>query len=285
MRLKRNRTQISIVDPALATIDPQGFLGKQPSTLRTKAKAKVGRIKPRGGFSVLLHSLLTILMPFAVYTLVRVEFAQLAIVLVLLSKWRMFAVKARHWPAHIRANAVDIIVGISAVLFMTKTHSQSMQFAWAVLYGVWLVVVKPRSTTVWVGVQAMIGQFAGLAALYSSFGSADTSVLVIVTALICYLSARHFFTAFDETMGRTTAYVWAYFGASVAWLLSHWLLFYGVMAQPVLILVVVGYALAALYYFDHMGKLSKNIQRQFIAVLTAILLFLIVFSDWRDKTT
>lgn len=244
---------------------------------------KLAKLKPKSGYSHILHIILTIALPIILYILVRIDFAQLAVALVLLSKWRMFSVKARHWPANVRANAIDITVGISTVLFMGKTNSQGMQLAWAALYVGWLLYIKPKSTSLWVGIQAMLGQLAGLMALYAVYGSASTTMLVLATAAICYVAARHFFSAFDEHLGRTISYVWAYFAASLAWLLSHWLIFYGVVAQPVLILTVVGYTLAALYYLRHTDRLSPNVQRQFIFVLTAILLILIVFSDWSDK--
>lgn len=249
-----------------------------------KVSKAVTKIKPKSGFSQVLHIILVLLLPIALYVLVRINFAQLAVAIMLLSKWRMFAVKARHWPANIRANAVDIIVGVSTVLFMNKADSQAVQFTWVVLYTLWLIVLKPRSTVLWVAVQAMIGQAMGLMALFAVYSSSSSTVLVLSSTLICYFAARHYFSAFDETLGRTTSYVWAYFSASIVWLLSHWLIYYGVIAQPVLILSVVGYSLAGLYYLRHNDRLSINVQRQFVVILTAILVILIVFSDWGDKT-
>jgi hypothetical protein len=256
-----------------------GDLGAKKGYVSTK----LAKLKPKSGYSHVLHIILTVLLPIILYVLVRIGFAQLAVALVLLSKWRMFAVKARHWPANIRANAVDITVGISTVLFMANTYSQGVQIIWAVLYAGWLLFIKPKSASLWVGVQAMAGQAVGLMALYTVYGNASTAILVLATAGICYVAARHFFSAFDEHLGRTISYVWAYFGASISWLLSHWLIYYGSVAQPVLILTVVGYTMAALYYLRHTERLSANVQRQFIFVLTAILLILIVFSDWSDK--
>jgi len=252
-------------------------------TRKRFVSTKLAKLKPRSGYSHIFHIILTISLPIILYVLVRIDFAQLAIALVLLSKWRMFAVKARHWPTNIRANAIDITVGISVVLFMLHTHSQGVQFVWVVLYICWLLYVKPKSTSLWVGVQAMIGQAVGLMALYTVYGSANSVFLVIATGAICYVAARHFFSAFAEHLGRTISYVWAYFAASLAWLLSHWLIYYGTVAQPVLILTVVGYTMAALYYLRHTDRLSANVQRQFILVLTAILFIMIVFSDWSDK--
>ena len=95
-----------------------------------KLSKVVTKIKPKSGFSHIVHVVLIFLLPLVLYTLIRLDFVQLAAALVLLSKWRMFSVKARHWPANIRANAVDIIVGLSVVIFMNKTDSQSIQFLW-----------------------------------------------------------------------------------------------------------------------------------------------------------
>ncbi len=268
------------------TMESAGELGVRKNFLSSKTKFvsdRLAKIKPKSGYSHFLHIILTILLPVILYILVRIDFAPLAVALVLLSKWRMFSVKARHWPANIRANAVDIIVGVSTVMFMAKTFSQGVQLVWVGLYIGWLLFIKPKSSSLWVGIQAMIGQAIGLMALFTVYGNANTAWLVLATAGVCYVAARHFFSAFDENLGRTISYVWAYFGASLTWLLSHWLIYYGVVAQPVLILTVVGYTMATLYYLRHTDRLSANLQRQFIFVLTAILLFLIVFSDWSDK--
>ena len=267
----------------------EAFTDVAPRVSRVKAglgavTGSVSKLKPKGGFSQIVHVLLVLLLPLILYVLVRIDFVQLAVMVVLLSKWRMFSVKARHWPANIRANAVDIAVGISVVLFMSRSGSVSIQFLWVILYTLWLLYIKPKSTLLWVATQALIGQTVALMALYGVYGGAGTTALVIGTAAICYAAARHYFSAYDETLGRTTSYVWAYYGASVSWLLSHWLIYYGVVAQPVLILSVVGYTLAGLYYLQHKDKLSKGVQRQFVIVLVAILVFLVVFSDWGDKT-
>lgn len=280
MKLPLRKKQRALKPTLDYAMESAGELGNKHRFIGTK----LAKIKPKGGYSHVFHIILTVALPIILYVLVRIDFAQLAVALVLLAKWRMFAVKARHWPANVRANAVDIIVGISIVLFMDKTSSVGIQIMWMMLYIGWLLFIKPKSTSLWVGVQAMIGQAFGLMALYAVFGATTTAVLVLATAIICYVAARHFFSAFDEHLGRTISLIWAYFGASLAWLLSHWLIYYGSVAQPVLILTIVGYTMAALYYLRHTDRLTPNIQRQFLFVLTAILVILIVFSKWNDKT-
>src|SRR5215471_21744975 len=107
------------------------------------------RIKPAHGFSHFLHLGLLLALPILLLILVRLQggFIQLALSLVLLSKWRMFAVRPRFWPTIVRANAVDIMIGLSAVLFMAHAQSGYFQLLWAALYAVWLLVIKPASGT------------------------------------------------------------------------------------------------------------------------------------------
>ena len=105
----------------------------------------IDKIRPTAGFAHILHTILLVLLPIAVFILVRLDFVQLAFSLVLLSKWRMVAVRPRFWPANIRANSVDIIVGLSIVIFMVHASSIGYQLIWVVLYGLWLLVIKPAS--------------------------------------------------------------------------------------------------------------------------------------------
>lgn len=243
----------------------------------------VNKLKPTSGFANLLHLTLLASLPMIIFILVRLNFAQLALSIVVLSKWRMLAVRPRFWPANIRGNAVDLMVGLSIVLFMTHTSSLLVQLMWAVLYAAWLIVIKPGSNTLMVSTQAFVGQLCGLTAVYLVWAQQPGYVLTLATGLVCYLAARHFFDSFDEPYGKLLAYVWGYFGAAMAWLLSHWLLFYSVIAQPTLLLSTLGYGLAALYYLDHNDRLHKGIRRQFLFIMVAIVLVVLVFSDWGDK--
>lgn len=240
-------------------------------------------LKPASGISHFLHLSLVLILPAAVFALVRLNFVQLALSVIVLSKWRMFAVKPRFWPANIRANAVDLMVGLSIVLFMTQTGSAWAQIAWAVLYGIWLLAVKPGSSVPMVTAQAFIGQFAALSALYLTWTNGPVWGLTLLSGLFCFLAARHFLDAFDEPYAKMLAFVWGYFGAALAWLTAHWLLFYRGVAQPTLLLSTVGYGMAVLYYLDHNDRLSKGVRRQFIFIMLAIVVVVLAFSDWGDK--
>jgi hypothetical protein len=236
--------------------------------------------KKRGRFSNLLHVVIVALLPALLYVFVRLEFVGFAFAIVLLSKWRMFAVKARHWPANIRSNAVDILVGLSTVVYLSISSTQMIQLVWVGLYMTWLLFIKPRSSELWVGIQALIAQTMALVAIFLIWNEASETVLTFVVWGVTYVSARHFLGAFDEAMARASAYVWAFFSASLTWLSAHWLLYYTVISQPALIITVVGYGMAALYYLQHKDRLSAGVRRQFVALMVAVVLFIVVFSDW-----
>jgi hypothetical protein len=230
-----------------------------------------------------LHLGLVLVLPVVLFVLVRLNFVQLALSVIVLSKWRMFAVKPRFWAANIRANAVDLMVGLSIVLFMTHSGGLLAQALWAVLYGIWLIAIKPGSGVPIVTIQAFIGQFTALSALYLVWSDGPVYGLTLLSGLFCYVAARHFLDAFDEPYARMLAYVWGYFGAALTWLLSHWLLFYHGVAQPTLLLSTLGYGMAVLYYLDHNDRLSKTVRRQFIFIMLAIVIVVLAFSDWGDK--
>jgi hypothetical protein len=211
-------------------------------------------------------------------------FAQVAVILILLSKWRMFVVRPRYWMANLAANAIDIIVGLSIVVFMDHTTSAAMQLIWAALYGVWLVFIKPGSNLFMVSLQALIGQALGLVALYVAWLEAPMLGIVFATWVVTYLSARHFFTIFEDQYTPLFAQAWGYFGTALTWVLSHWLLFYGVIPQPALLLTVIGSSLGGMFYLSESERLTPLLRKQFMFIMFAVVMVVLVLSDWGDKT-
>lgn len=246
--------------------------------------SRIARIKPASGFSHFVHILLLALLPALVFIMVRLRFYDLAAALILLSKWRMLAVRPRHWPANIRANAVDIIVGLSLLIFMIHSGSMLMQLVWAAAYAVWLISIKPLSSLFGISLQALIGQTLGLTAIFLHWGDAPLYTLVILAWIICYVSARLFFTGFEEPLTRFLSDLWGYFGAAMVWILGHWLLFYGVIAQPTLLLTVIGFSLGGVYYLEKTDRLSVVLRRQLIFIMIAIIVIVLAFSRWDSRT-
>lgn len=245
----------------------------------------IAKIKPASGFSRLAHVGLNILLALLVFVLVRIDFVQLALAIILLSKWRMFAVRPRFWPANIRANSIDIIVSVSILLFMVHSATTWQQLAWTAAYVLWLLVVKPASSPLLVSIQAMTGLLFGLTAIFLGKGDGSLYLLVFSAAIIAYLAARHFLDAFDEPYAKLLSYLWAYFAAALTWILCHWLLFYGFLAQPTLLLTALGYGLAALYYLDHHDRLSKLARMEIVVTTSAIVMAVVVSLAINVSTT
>ncbi len=246
-------------------------------------KVIAGKIKPTKGYAHAFHIFLSALMPALVFVLIRINFVQLAVLVVLITKWRMFAVRPRFWPAIVRANAVDIIVGLSTIVFMTHTNAASIQLLWTISYIIWQVAIKPGRSTLSVASQALIGQTYGLMALFLAWPASPLILLILGVWGICYLAARHFLSSFEEPYTSLYAHVWGYFSATIAWLCGHWLLFYGVVAQPTLLLTVLGFGLGGLYYLQETDRLSIPLRRQIVFIMTAVVIVVLVFSDWGDK--
>lgn len=247
-------------------------------------RAIANKIKPTKGYAHVLHIVLSAILPALLYVLVRMHFLQLAILVLLLTKWRIFAVRPRFWPAIIRANAVDIMVGLSTIVFMTHAHAAYIQLIWAGLYMVWQVFIKPGRQTLMVSAQALIGQTYALMAIFLAWTDAPLALLVLGAWAACYLSARHFLSAFEEPYTSLFAHSWGYFAAALVWVCVHWLLFYGVVAQPTLLLTVLGFGLGGLYFLEESDRLSSFVWRQIVFIMVAVVVVVLLFSDWGDKT-
>jgi hypothetical protein len=243
----------------------------------------IHKIKPSRGFSYVLYVLYNALLPILILLLVRARFEGFALLVILLSKWRMFAVRPRFWGANIRANAIDAIVGVSTLGMMASTSNNWSHLFYVIAWAWWLIFVKPRVSVVWVSAQALIGLMLGLMAIFTVWKRAPLLGLVVAVGFVCYFAAHHFFYSFDEKYTQLLSNIWAYFGAAITWILGHWLVYYGFVAQPTLIITTLAFGLSSLYYLDHFGRLTKLIKQQLLFVMTAIVLVILVFSDWGDK--
>ena len=241
------------------------------------------KIKPGSRAATVLHAIFNVIVALLVFAIVvePIRLPVVAVVVFLISKWRMFAVKPRHWLANVRANMVDITVGLSFIAFVDGTESTLSRLIFTGMFIAWVLFIKPGTTSILVGVQSMVAQLVGTIALFSRFSGSGITPLVIFTWLICYSVARHFLSSFDEPNGRIMAHIWGIFGAQMAWILSHWTLAYGPFPQITLILTVIGYSFAVSYYI-HATKGLKNSQKnQFIIVVALLILVIALFSRWQ----
>ena len=243
------------------------------------------RINPTSRIAASLHVLYMVLLPLIVLSLVRAEFTSGAVIVVVLSKWRMLAVKPRYWLANISANSVDMIVGFSVVVFMSQSSELLTAFIWAALYSLWLILIKPRSSSLMIALQALIAQGLGLVAIFNNFSTWNPVYLVLLAWVICFCAAKHLLVAFEDESNKPLAHLWAIFGAQMALILGHWHIVYSnTIPQIALVLSVIGYALALGYYLHKTRGLSKGLRQQLLVFSIIIIAIVIVFTEWQTET-
>jgi hypothetical protein len=238
------------------------------------------RLRPAQGFAHYFHLGLVAVVPIIVYILVRIDLVNVAFAIILLSKWRIFAVRPRHWLAHIRTNAVDIIFSLSMLAFIATSESMFVQLVWVVLYEAWILFIKPGISKESVSVQALIATLVGTVAIFRAFPELPLGAYIIVMAGIAYTTARHFFNSFEEPNRQAYSLVWASFVATLTWLLGHWILFYGPVPQIAILTSVLGYGVATLYYLSDSDRLSTSLQRQIVFIVLVLVTVILTLSKW-----
>lgn len=213
-----------------------------------------------------------------------------ALLLVLLSKWRVFAVRPRYWAANIQANLVDVVVSVSVVVLMYHVGSSAygfmMQALLAVLYVAWLIGLKPRSTRRAMVAQAATALLAGTAALFTVSFAWPLEIIVLGMALIGYVTARHVLTQFEEDHLQFLSLLWAFVMAQLGWILAHWVIAYTVpfievqIPQAAIIVGLVAFVVYRIYasYRRHDKVRSADVVLPVLFSVSLIFVLVVFFS-------
>lgn len=249
-------------------------------------------------FSEFIYLLLNITLAVAILAVVLSTQSPLpAFALVLLSKWRIFAVRPRYWFAHIQANMVDLIVSLGFVQFLymvtstpgaVSNNSVTLQIFLTVLYIAWLLYVKPRSKRVFIGLQAGIAIFVGTTALFSVAYSLPAFVTVAAMWLIGFAAARHVLTSYDEAHLAFLSLVWGLVFAEIGWIAYHWTITYSMpflgtllVPQVAIMMSAISFVAAKLYgEFAHKDTVRLNdVLLPCLLAAGVIFVMLIMFND------
>lgn len=218
----------------------------------------------------------------------RFESPYLAIAILLLSKWRVFAVRPRFWFAHLQSNLVDIVVGASYVMLLFLAGGSSVaQLVLTALFIAWLLVLKPRSKRqdmVW---QAGVAQFAGTMALASFSYLLPSSVFVLGMWLITYAAARHTLSAYDEDQVTLLSIAYAFLIAELAWFYYHWMVAYRLTAEiavPQLAIAVFLLSFTAMRLYDQYhqdGRIKfKDVRLPLLFMVAVLAILFARFTSW-----
>ena len=152
--------------------------------------------------------------------------------LVLLSKWRTVAVRPRYWWLNIKSSLVDLIVGMGLVLlvYFAGTELNVGHVILTVVYAVWLVAIKPKSSELMTEVQSLMAVFFGMAAATVVAANLDPVVLVVASFVIGYGATRHLLIQSEDHDFSIITFAVGLLMAQISFVLYHWLIVYSLDA-------------------------------------------------------
>lgn len=186
--------------------------------------------KSRNALSTALHVILNILLGVgSIFVTVVSGSWIIGFALVLLSKWRMFAVRPHYLWLNFKSNLVDLIVGFSFVLIAYFSGSELLliHYLLAIGYAIWLTIIKPKTTETWTLVQALFAVFLGTTASSILAASVNSVLLVFLEFVIGYSSARHVLAQNDNMNDEGfPALILGSIFAEIALLCHSWMIIY-----------------------------------------------------------
>ena len=221
----------------------------------------------------------------------------LAFGLVLLSKWRVLAVRPRYWFANIQGDLVSLIVSISFVVFLYCTNNAGFdefktliaQIVLTALYIGWLLVLKSQSKRKFVVAQAGLALFAGITAIYMMAYWWISSPVVLLVWLVGYATARHILTSYDDESHITVlSLAWGTVLAEIGWLAYHWTIAYSLpivtnilLPQISVILLCFGFVVYKAYdsFYHHQKIRMIDIVLPLVFTIGIILVLLLAFNN------
>lgn len=247
--------------------------------------------KSRNIVSSILHVVLNILLGVGSIVLTTITGSFLAgFLLVIVSKWRIFAVRPRYWMLNLKSSLVDLIVGFSFVLiaYCSGTTFRPIHYVLAALYTIWLIFLKPRSTERATIVQSLIAVFLGTTAAILISATYDSSIIVLSTLFIGWAATRHVLVQTDDNNFRLVTFVCGLICAEIAWIFHSWLIVYSfgdtgiIIPQLSIILTVFAFVFAKVYQslIKNDGELKRNeVSAPILFSVLIIFIMIVLFSN------
>jgi hypothetical protein len=218
----------------------------------------------------------------------------LAFAIILVGKWRVFAVRPRFWFANIQANLVSTIVSIGFVVLLyaasisgsSSSQILVIQSILVVLDIIWLLFIKSQTKRIYIAAQAGIALFVGITSIFYLSYNWIASVAIILVWLVGYATARHVLGSYDDESHTVfLSLVWGLVMAEISWLAYHWTIAYNIpfasgMLLPQISIIALCFGFLTYKSYDsfyHHQKIQMNdiiLPLVFtIAIISVLLLF------------
>jgi hypothetical protein len=254
-------------------------------------------IKRRSFINESIYVILNIGLAVALLFIIRATSSLwLAFLLILLSKWRVFAVRPRFWFAHVQADLVSLIVSISFVVFLYVANTNNVadsralmvQIILVLFYIGWLVFLKSQSKRVYIVAQAGIALFVGTSAIYAMSYSWVASPVVLLMWLVGYATAKHVLGSYEEEKHIVQlSLAWGLVLAEIGWLAYHWTIAYQLpiftnvlLPQVSIIALAVGFVVYKSYdsYYHHQIVRLNDIILPLLFSIGIIIMLVLAFN-------
>lgn len=246
--------------------------------------------KRRSRLSEAAHVALNIGLAIAILLIVlSTESVWLPVALVIVSKWRVLAVRPRYWFVNIMSNMVDLIFGVSlVVLLFAATGAIWVQVLLTALHIAWLIFIKPRSKRIYVVAQSLIAVFFGVNALASLAYDTSSAVMVLGMFVIGYVATRHVLISYSDSLTPYLSLVGGLFFAELGWLGYHWLFAYTLpntgnikIAQLAIVTTVVSFMAERIYtaYYHNQRIRAQDVVLPIAFSVALIIIILLFFNQ------
>lgn len=261
-------------------------------------------VKRRSFINEAIYVALNVALAFALMIIIRITGSLWpAFALVLLSKWRIFAVRPRFWFANIQTNLVSFIVSVSFVVFLYITNIANLsssqiliaQIILVLIDIIWLLFIKPKSKRVYIIIQAGAALFVGITAIYAMSYNWIASPVVLLVWLVGYSTARHVLSSYDEESHIIMlSLAWGLSIAEIGWLAYHWTIAYRLpivtdilLPQVSIIALCFGFLTYKAYdsYYHHQKIRIGDVFMPLIFTVDIIGVLLFWFNNTLDTST
>lgn len=198
-----------------------------------KLSVRLPRPKPRTTnlISSVIYVILNIALVLMIVGVVNLfDSPWLGLVIIVISKWRIFSVKIRFWWANLASNFTDLLVGMSYVFLISYIGYEQLyyQIGLAGLYLIWLLFIKPGTTEVKVMAQGLIAMFMANLALSIFAHNWHSIFFLIAEMFIAYNVMGHYLknSDFENQYTRLMSGIWGMIMMELAWIYWHWMIGY-----------------------------------------------------------
>ena len=199
--------------------------------------------RKRGIIADTVHAVFNILFAAAtIFLTIVFDTPWLAILLVLLAKWRVIAVRPRYWWANFLSSLPDLVFGLGVVVLswgsgqlyqgfldtgrVLPISAIVIQVILGIIYAIWLIAIKPRHSEAMVGFQALASQFIGLSAIFFVSGQIPRVVALLLVFLVAFSAARQAVGLFEEKSLEFLATIWGLLMMELAYVSLYWSVYY-----------------------------------------------------------